>query len=159
MRGSSIVIAGLISAALVVSGCAKNSSSSTTTTSSEASPAESPASSGAMSAAAGGAAKGAQVFSTNCASCHQAQGRGVPGTFPPLVKNPVVTGDPTAVIKIVKDGLSGKITVNGKTYNGMMPAWKGNLSDADIAAVITYIRTSWGNKASPVTPAQVSAVQ
>jgi mono/diheme cytochrome c family protein len=161
MRRTSVIIAALVAAALAISACSKNSSStSSTATTTEASPAGSSASSSAMSAAGGGGGgSGAKVYSTNCVTCHQAQGQGVPGTFPPLAKSSIVTGDPAKVIKIVKDGLSGKIQVNGQTYNGMMPAWKGNLSDGDIAAVITYIRSAWGNQASAVTPAQVTAVQ
>ncbi len=103
------------------------------------------------------AANGAKVFSTNCSSCHGAQGQGVPGSFPPLANNPVVTGDPSKVVGILLGGLHGSITVNGTTYNGQMPAWKGTLSNKDIADVITYIRTSLGNnKASAVSEAQVS---
>jgi len=75
----------------------------------------------------------------------------------PLAANPVVTGDPKTVIGIVNNGLSGSITVKGTTYNGQMPAWKGNLTSKQIADVITYIRTAWGNSASPVTEAQVAA--
>jgi ubiquinol-cytochrome c reductase cytochrome b subunit len=101
---------------------------------------------------------GAKVFSSNCASCHGSAGAGTPGAFPPLANNPVVTGDPKKVIGIVLNGLHGAITVNGQTYNGQMPAWKGTLSNADIADVITYIRGSLGNNhASAVTTAQVSA--
>jgi ubiquinol-cytochrome c reductase cytochrome b subunit len=100
---------------------------------------------------------GAKVFSTNCASCHGAQGTGVPGTFPPLAGNPVVTGDANKVIGIVLDGLHGSISVSGQTYNGMMPPWKGTLSNKDVADVVTYIRGSLGsNKASAVTEAQVA---
>ncbi|MGA9272721.1 MAG: hypothetical protein WBV67_04470, partial [Candidatus Cybelea sp.] len=83
---------------------------------------------------------------------------GVPGTFPPLANNPVVTGDPNKVIGIVLGGLHGSISVSGMTYNGMMPAWKGSLSNKDVADVITYIRGSLGNnKASAVTEAQVAS--
>jgi ubiquinol-cytochrome c reductase cytochrome b subunit len=121
-------------------------------------------SAGATMASASGAgaqgatsAAGAKVFSTNCASCHGAQGTGVPGTFPPLAGNPVVTGDANKVIGIVLDGLHGSISVGGQTYNGMMPAWKGTLSNKDVADVVTYIRGSLGsNKASAVTEAQVA---
>src|SRR5690242_14756861 len=101
-------------------------------------------------------AAGAKVFSTNCASCHGAQGQGLPGSFPPLASNPVVTGDANKVIGIVLNGLHGSITVNGQTYNGMMPAWKGTLSNKDVADVITYIRGSLGNHAPAVTEAQVA---
>jgi mono/diheme cytochrome c family protein len=112
-------------------------------------------------AMAGGAsaAAGQKVYTTNCSSCHQANGKGQTGVFPPLAGNTVVTGDPTKVIGIVKNGLSGKITVNGVTYNGQMPAWKSQLSNNDIASVITYIRSAWGNKASAVTSAQVASVK
>jgi mono/diheme cytochrome c family protein len=103
------------------------------------------------------AANGAKVFSTNCSSCHGAQGQGVPGSFPPLANNPTVTGDPNKVVGILLNGLHGSITVAGATYNGQMPAWKGTLSNSDIADVITFIRSSLGNnKASAVTEAQVS---
>ncbi len=82
----------------------------------------------------------------------------MPGAFPPLAKNAYVTGDPKKVIGTLLNGLNGAVSVNGKTYNGAMPAWKGQLSNAEIAAVITYIRSSWGNKASAVTEAQVAAI-
>jgi ubiquinol-cytochrome c reductase cytochrome b subunit len=102
-------------------------------------------------------ANGTKVFAANCASCHGAQGTGVPGTFPPLANNPVVTGDPKAVIGIVLGGLRTPITVGGQSYNGQMPAWKGNLSNKDISDVITYIRSSLGNNhASAVTESQVA---
>jgi cbb3-type cytochrome c oxidase subunit III len=108
---------------------------------------------------AASAAAGEKVFTTNCSSCHQANGKGQPGVFPPLAGNPVVTGPAEKVITIVKNGLSGKISVNGTTYNGQMPAWKSTLSDNDIASVISYIRSAWGNKAGAVTASQVSAVK
>ncbi|HEX3458888.1 MAG TPA: cytochrome c [Candidatus Baltobacteraceae bacterium] len=101
---------------------------------------------------------GASVFAADCASCHQIDGEGSPGAFPPLAGNPVVTGDPSKVIHIVKYGLSGPLQVAGKQYSGMMPAWNAQISDAEIAAAITYIRRSWGNSATPVTADQVSAV-
>jgi mono/diheme cytochrome c family protein len=112
----------------------------------------------AMSSAAALQA-GSKVYTTNCSSCHQATGKGQPGVFPPLAGNSVVTGPADKVIHIVKNGLNGKISVNGTSYNGQMPAWKGTLSDSDIAAVITYIRGSWGNKAGAVTAAQVTSTK
>jgi ubiquinol-cytochrome c reductase cytochrome b subunit len=111
----------------------------------------------ASPAAVAGAPAGDQVFSQNCVSCHGAKGQGVSG--PPLAGNPVVTGDPAKVIAIVKNGLSGSISVNGATFNGVMPSWKTSLTPAQIAAVITYIRTSWGNNASHVSESQVKAVK
>jgi ubiquinol-cytochrome c reductase cytochrome b subunit len=102
-------------------------------------------------------ANGAKVFASNCASCHGAQGQGTPGAFPPLANNPVVTGDPNKVIGIVTGGLHGQISVGGMSYNGQMPAWKGQLSNKDMADVITYIRGGLGsNHASAVTEAQVT---
>jgi cbb3-type cytochrome c oxidase subunit III len=109
--------------------------------------------------AASTAPDGKAVYTKNCASCHQANGQGLATTFPPLAKNSFVTGDPKKVIATVLHGLNGNITVNGKTYNGTMPAWKGQLSNAEIAAVITYVRTSWGNKASKVSEKDVAAVK
>jgi len=112
-----------------------------------------------VAAAGASASDGGKVYTTNCSSCHQATGQGIPGTFPPLAGNPVVTGDATKLIHIVKYGLQGSVSVAGHDYNGQMPAWgKGTLSDADIAAVVTYIRSSWGNKAGAVSTAQVTAV-
>ena len=130
-------------AAAPLAGCAKSSSSSAS-----------------ASAAPGGAAAapGANVYAGACASCHQTDGEGSPGAFPPLARNPVVTGDPVKVIHIVKYGLTGPLQVNGKPYAGTMPAWSSQISDAEIAAAITYVRSSWGNRAGPVTAAQVTAV-
>ncbi len=112
-----------------------------------------------ISAAGAAGADGSKIYAANCSSCHQANGQGLPGAFPPLAKNPVVTGDVGKVSKIVLNGLNGSVTVEGKTYNGVMPAWKGQLSNAEIAAVLTYIRASFGNKASAVTEAQVTAAK
>jgi mono/diheme cytochrome c family protein len=108
--------------------------------------------------AAGNAAAGATVYSSNCAGCHGAAGAGLPGAFPPLANNPYVTGDPKAVIHTLNYGLNGAVKVGAATYNGQMPAWKGNLTPAQIADVITYIRSSWGNKAAGVSAADVGAV-
>ncbi len=114
------------------------------------------ASMAAASPASGG--NGAQLYAANCASCHQANGQGMPGAFPPLAGNAAVTGDAKTVIHIVKYGLTGKIGVSGKNYNGMMPAWGAQLGDDGVASVVSYIRTSWGNAAGAVTAAGVGAV-
>jgi ubiquinol-cytochrome c reductase cytochrome b subunit len=109
------------------------------------------------STTAAGAAAGAQQYTNNCAGCHGASGQGQPGVFPPLANNPVVTGPASEVIKIVDHGLTTPITVNGAKYQGTMPAWKGNMTPDQIASVLTYIRSAWGNKASAVTTAEVAA--
>ena len=149
-------------AALTLAACSQSSNSSTsvetssaTSEAAEASAAPSTAAS-AMAAAGGG---GSATYNTNCASCHQSSGAGVPGAFPPLAGNPLVTGNPTAVVAIVKNGLDGRVVVNGVAYSGIMPHWSGVLSDDQIASVITYIRSAWHNSAPGVSAAQVRGVK
>ncbi|HUY11079.1 MAG TPA: cytochrome b N-terminal domain-containing protein [Candidatus Dormibacteraeota bacterium] len=119
-----------------------------------------PPASGSVAASAANplVAAGAPVFASSCAGCHGATGLGMPGAIPPLAGNPYVTGDANAVIGTVLTGLHSKIVVEGVSYNGQMPAWKGALSNKDIAAVISYIRGGLGkNTASAVSVAQVAA--
>jgi cbb3-type cytochrome c oxidase subunit III len=104
-------------------------------------------------------AAGAKIFAANCTGCHGANGTGQPGIFPSLAANPYVSGDAKRVIHTVKYGLKGKIVAKGVKYDGVMPAWRGTLSDSQIADVISYVRTTWGNTGSTVTAAQVSAVK
>ena len=99
---------------------------------------------------------GAQVYAGKCAACHQASGAGLPGVFPPLAASPWVTESDARLVQILLHGIQGPIEVLGKTYNGLMPPWK-SLSDAEIAAVATYIRSSFGNQASPITADFVAA--
>jgi ubiquinol-cytochrome c reductase cytochrome b subunit len=117
----------------------------------QAAPAAAPAAGGSAAPAGG-----AQIYATNCSGCHGATGQGAPGAFPPLAKNSTVAGDAAKVIHIVSYGLQGKVVVNGATYDGTMPPWKGQLTNGQIADVITYIRSSWGNSASAVTEADVA---
>ena len=103
------------------------------------------------------ALSGAQIFAAKCATCHQPNGAGTT-VYPPLSGNPdVVASDPKAMIATIVNGRSGPLVVNGTTYNGKMPTWKGQLSNADIAAVATYVRSAWSNKASGVSEQQVAA--
>jgi cbb3-type cytochrome c oxidase subunit III len=100
---------------------------------------------------------GAQIFAAKCAACHQASGQGT-SAYPPLNGNPhVVASDPKDIVATIVNGRTGALVVNGTTFNGRMPTWKGQLSNADIAAVATYIRSAWTNKASGVTEQQVAA--
>jgi mono/diheme cytochrome c family protein len=99
--------------------------------------------------------RGAQIFSSTCAACHQAQGEGTP-TYPPLAGSEWVNGAESRLIRIVMHGLTGDVEVQGQVYNGAMPAWGATLSDAEIAAVLTYIRASFGNQSLPVTTATVA---
>jgi mono/diheme cytochrome c family protein len=94
---------------------------------------------------------------TRCASCHQANGQGLPRVFPPLAGAEIVNGPAAEHITIVLRGKSGPMKVKGQMYNGMMPPFAGMMTDAEIAAVITYERTTWGNKGGAVTAAQVKA--
>jgi mono/diheme cytochrome c family protein len=102
------------------------------------------------------AADGAAVFASRCVACHQAGGTGLPGVFPPLAGSNWVNGRDTTVVQILLHGIQGTLTVNGVAYNGVMPNWS-SLSDAEIAAVLTYVRSQWGNKGGAVDVALVSA--
>ncbi|HTX60364.1 MAG TPA: c-type cytochrome [Verrucomicrobiae bacterium] len=100
---------------------------------------------------------GEEIFAAHCAACHQAQGQGT-SAIPPLAGNPDVrASDPAKIVTTIVNGRHGQLVVNGKTYNGTMPTWNGQLSNADIAAVATYVRSAWGNDASGVTEQQVAA--
>lgn len=102
---------------------------------------------------------GAQIYSSRCASCHQSNGQGVSGAFPPLDGTDWVTGDKGRIIRILLHGMQGAVEVQGVTYNGVMPAWGNQLSDAEIAAVITHVRQSWSNDASAVVADEVQRVR
>jgi mono/diheme cytochrome c family protein len=86
-------------------------------------------------------------FLDNCSACHQATGKGVKGAFPALAGSPFVQGDPKIVMTTVLNGRAG------------MPAFKDDLTDADLAAILTYVRSAWGNKASAIKPADVAAAR
>ena len=110
-------------------------------------------------AAGSGEALGARVYDTRCASCHQPDGGGVPGTFPPLARDPVVIAeDPTRHVEIVLFGLVGE-AIDGTDYAAPMPGWKDQLTDEEVAAVVNHERTSWGNNAPGVTPERVAEIR
>ena len=102
--------------------------------------------------------RGAAVYARTCIACHQPTGMGLPPVFPPIANAPIAVGNPELPIKFILQGLMGPITVNGMTYNSMMPPVAG-VSDADIADVLTYVRQSFGNQANAVTADQVKAVR
>jgi mono/diheme cytochrome c family protein len=103
-------------------------------------------------------AVGEETYGAQCAACHQATGQGVPNVFPPLAGDPVANApDPSEHITIVLKGLMGK-SINGVAYPGAMPAFP-QLSDDQIAAVITYERASWGNTGSVALPEQVAKLR
>jgi cytochrome c6 len=95
--------------------------------------------------------RGQGIFEENCAQCHRSNGEGLPATFPALNKNPFVLGDPQPVIATVLNGRKGNL--------GRMPAWKDKLDDEQIAAVVTYIRQAWSNRAAAVAAAMVAAAR
>jgi mono/diheme cytochrome c family protein len=105
----------------------------------------------------GAAVDGAAIFSARCAACHQATGAGLPSVFPPLAGSNWVNGRDTTVIQIVLHGIQGSLTVNGVKYNGAMPNFGAQLSDTEIAAVLTHVRSQWGNTAGAVGAQQVTA--
>ncbi|HMN20044.1 MAG TPA: cytochrome c [Ottowia sp.] len=100
-------------------------------------------------AAAGGAVDGAAIFAAQCAACHQATGKGLPGVFPPLDGSEWVHGEPRILANILLHGITGEIEVEGQKYQGQMPAF-AQLSDAELAGVASYIRGTWSNKAEPL---------
>ncbi len=102
---------------------------------------------------------GESLYLSLCGSCHQANGEGISGVFPPLNEVKWVTGDKGRLIRIALDGIVGKLEVGGVVYSGAMPPWKSSVSDEEMAALLTYIRTSWDNEASAVTENEVQSVR
>jgi nitrite reductase (NO-forming) len=87
---------------------------------------------------------GQQLFAGTCSVCHQANGQGLAGVFPPLAKSDLIAADPKRVVDIMLHGLSGKVTVNGTEYNSVMPPMT-QLTDDEVANIATYVLNSWGN--------------
>lgn len=108
---------------------------------------------------------GRKQYNLACVTCHQPDGNGQPGMYPPLAGSEWVTGSEERVARIVLHGLTGPITVKGQTFSGavQMPMFaKGgsyNWRDDQIAAVLTFIRQEWGNKAGPITPEKVAEIR
>lgn len=104
-------------------------------------------------------AAGRRVYERVCQTCHQPDGFGVPGAFPPLRGSSWVTGPETRMLRIVLHGLRGPVEVSGVTYDGVMPAWGSQLSDEEVAAVATFVRQWDPNDAPPVDPEAVARVR
>ncbi|HNA42364.1 MAG TPA: cytochrome c, partial [Saprospiraceae bacterium] len=102
---------------------------------------------------------GAGVYAKICSSCHQGNGKGLSGVYPPLAGSAFANGESSVPIRIVLHGFKGKITREGKEYNGLMAPWKDVLSDQEIADVLTYVRSSFGNTGAAVTVDEVKAVR
>ncbi len=88
------------------------------------------------------------MYKSNCSACHLKEGQGITGSFPPIAGSDYLKGRDDKGINIVLKGLSGKIKVNGKEYDGVMPQLE--LSDDEIANVLTFIHNSWGNSGATV---------
>ncbi|HRO27839.1 MAG TPA: cytochrome D1 domain-containing protein, partial [Luteimonas sp.] len=111
----------------------------------------------AQGAPADAASDGQKAYLDNCAACHQPDGKGLAGAFPPLAGSDWLQGKtPAEVASTVLTGLEGEIVVNGVTYDSLMPA-QSHISDADIAAITTYVLNSWGNPGGSVSVAEVTA--
>ena len=108
---------------------------------------------------------GAALFQQQCAVCHQPLGQGLPGQFPPLARNRDIFLGEDFPLRVVLLGLSGRIAVNGQAIDSVMPPLGNALTDAQIAAVVNYVRGAWGNDAlrpksiGPVTPAMVARLR
>jgi mono/diheme cytochrome c family protein len=102
---------------------------------------------------------GKKVFATICLACHQLNGEGLEEKYPPLAGSELVAADDGKIIRIILHGITGPVEVQGTTFDGLMPPWGPTLRDAEIAAVATYVRGAWGNKAAPVTAAKVTAIR
>ncbi|MFM6930226.1 MAG: copper-containing nitrite reductase [Bdellovibrio sp.] len=102
-------------------------------------------------------ARGKHTFESSCFACHQASGLGIPGAFPPLAKSDFLNSNKNKAISAVVHGLDGKITVNGKEFNSIMPAQV--LSDQEVANVLNYVYNSWDNSKKKVTADEVKAIR
>jgi len=101
---------------------------------------------------------GKKVYDTYCLPCHQADGAGVPKMNPPLQKTSFVLGDKTKLVQIILKGMKEEVEINGEYYENVMAA-HDYLTDQEIADVTTYVRNSFGNKASMITAAEVKAIR
>lgn len=105
-------------------------------------------------------ADGGQLYTANCVACHQANGNGLPGVFPPLSGSEWVSADdPKVLIKIILHGVHGPLTVDGAQYDGLMPHFHDKFSDAEMAAIVNHVRTSFGNAASETDATYVAQVR
>jgi len=152
-RGSAAALAAFLCAGLAACGGNKTGAS-------DQRPAAGEGKGQAAVAPAADQAQNGQEVNQRCAVCHQATGLGLAGSFPPLAGSEWATAaSPAAAIRIVLHGLQGPITVKGQRFANQMPAYGTGqpLTDAQVAAVLTYVRGSWGNGASAVTAQQVAA--
>jgi nitrite reductase (NO-forming) len=101
---------------------------------------------------------GGVLFKGTCSTCHQVNGEGIPNVFPPLAKSDYLLSNPQRAIGVVVNGLTGPVTVNGATYNSVMPPMS-QLNDDEVANILTYALNSWGNSDGVITAKQVADVR
>jgi nitrite reductase (NO-forming) len=101
--------------------------------------------------------RGKEIYNVQCIACHQEQGEGLEGIYPPVAKSDYLMADKKRSIQQVLKGVTGEIKVNGKTYNGEMSGF--DLTDQEVSDVLNYIRNSWGNKGAAVTPEEVATAR
>ena len=104
-------------------------------------------------------AEGKKNYMLICIACHQATGMGLPAVFPPLTNSPYVAGSADRLAAIILKGNAGPFVMDGKPFNQIMPGQEAVLTDAKIAAVMTFVRASFGNAAGPVTAEVVAAAR
>jgi mono/diheme cytochrome c family protein len=104
------------------------------------------------------ATPGQEIYMKYCLACHQAPGSGVPGMYPTLQKTDWVNGDKSRLISLLLNGQQGEITVNGQVFRGVMPTHQ-YLTDEQIADVLTYVRSNFGNTAGKVLPEEVAGIR
>jgi mono/diheme cytochrome c family protein len=102
--------------------------------------------------------RGKTVYLQQCLACHMVDATGAQGMNPPLIKTKQVLGDKATLVKIVLNGMTGEVEINGDTYHNVM-APHSDLTDQEIADVLTYVRNSFGNKATAVTAREVKAIR
>ncbi|MCO6465491.1 MAG: cytochrome c [Bradyrhizobiaceae bacterium] len=103
---------------------------------------------------------GKKVYEEYCKTCHQANGQGMPKIYPPVAKSDYIKSQSVEIlIREVVFGKSGKVKVNGQEYNGVMAPLPSKYKDKDVADVLTYVFTNFGNSKGKVTPQQVAAAK
>jgi mono/diheme cytochrome c family protein len=107
----------------------------------------------------GSVQRGQKIYEMTCLPCHQADAGGVPGMTPPLQKSSYVQGTPKKVIGIVLNGLNDGVEIEGESYSNPMPPFGTVLKDQEVADVLTYVRSHFGNKAAPIKSTQVSQIR
>jgi len=112
-----------------------------------------------VSGSSGSVSSGASLYVSYCSSCHGSNGLGIRGAFPPLNGSSIVQGDKETLTKILLHGLQGQVTVKGDKYNGTMPAFGSVLSEEQISAILTYVRSMPDNKSNSISTEEVSSIK